>query len=88
MTILLVGDGSNAGDLVTLSVGTGQTVVVAVNALSANSLQVFQAGVDQPGTQVNAGGNLSISVAGPVWLQASSGGGPASVQVTGGPYAV
>jgi hypothetical protein len=86
MPTLLVGDGSSAGDLVQLTVRPSDTVVVAVNAASANSLQVYLNGIDQASMQVNAGSNTSLTTAGPFWVQATSGGGVATVQVTGGFY--
>jgi hypothetical protein len=86
MPTLLVGDGSSAGDIVQLVVRPSDTVVVAVNAASANSLQLYTNGIDQASTQINAGSNQSLTTAGPSWVQATSGGGVATVQVTGGMY--
>jgi hypothetical protein len=86
MPTINVGDGSSAGDVIQLVVRPSDTVVVAVNAASTNSLQVFTNGIDQASTQINAGSNTSLTTAGPYWVQATSGGGVATVQVTGGQY--
>jgi hypothetical protein len=87
MAFIDVGDGSSAApDLVPLSVSSGQTVVVNVLSTSGNSADVYQNGLDQPSTTVSIGSNLSLSVAGPFWVQATTGGGVCNIEITGGEY--
>ena len=77
-----VGDGSSAApDLVTIGVSAGQTITIS-NLAGGNTLNLFNNGIDQAPTTLNAGSQTTVTT--PTWIQCAAG--VTSVQLFGGIY--